>query len=98
MASLRFPDDLIHLQQQWTRTYNLLAVGQEKGAAELRRELIGLSCLISGLPFWRAGGYSAVRRVELRRAAEAAAGGEQQFVVRYTDGTFTVSDPGPRPS
>ncbi|MGW7099722.1 hypothetical protein [Streptomyces sp. NPDC054838] len=98
MAPLLFPDDLIHLQQQWTRTYNLLAVRPERGGAELRRELIRLSCLISGHPLWRAGGYSAVRRVELRRAAEIAVGGEQQLVVHYADGTFTVSDPGARPS
>ncbi|MEU6896274.1 hypothetical protein ABZ934_31940 [Streptomyces sp. NPDC046557] len=74
----------------------LLAVRPERGGAELRRELIRLSCEISGHPFWRAGGYSAVRRVELRRAAETASGGEPELVVRYADGTFTVSHPGKR--
>ncbi|MEV6683959.1 hypothetical protein AB0N28_01170 [Streptomyces sp. NPDC051130] len=98
MAPLPFPDDLIRLQQRWTRTYNLLAVQPERGGAELRRELIRLSCLISAHPFWRAGAYSAVRRVELRRAAEHASGGEPEVVVRYIDGAFTVSDPGARPS
>ncbi|MEU6895903.1 hypothetical protein ABZ934_29910 [Streptomyces sp. NPDC046557] len=96
MESLPFPDDLIHLQQQWTRTYNLLAVRPERGGAELRRELIGLSCRISSHPFWRAGGYSAVRRGELRRAAETAVGGEPELAVRYADGAFTVSHPGAR--
>ncbi|MFC6987002.1 hypothetical protein [Streptomyces cirratus] len=42
MAPLPFPADLIHLQQQWTRTYNLLAARPERGGAELRRELIRL--------------------------------------------------------
>ncbi|WP_329191774.1 MULTISPECIES: hypothetical protein [unclassified Streptomyces] len=98
MAPLPFPDDLIHLQQQWTRTYNLLAVRPERGGAELRRELIRLFCRISAHPFWRAGGHGALRRVELREAAEAAPGGEQELVVRYIDGAFVVSDPGARPS
>ncbi|MFF1560828.1 hypothetical protein [Streptomyces sp. NPDC058279] len=97
MAPLPFPDDLIHLQQQWTRTYNLLAVRPQQGGAELRRELIRLS-EISGHPFWRAHGYGAARRVELRRAAEAAVGEEPEPVVRHIDGAFTVSDPGARSS
>lgn len=97
MAPLPFPDDLIRLQQQWTRTYNLLAVRAEQGGAELRRELVRLSCEISGHLFWSAHEYSAVRRVELRRAAETAPGGEQERVVHYTDGAFTVSDPAARP-
>ncbi|MFF1561020.1 hypothetical protein [Streptomyces sp. NPDC058279] len=98
MHLLHFPDDLIHLQQQWTRTYNLLAVRPEQGGAELRRKLIRLSCEISAHPFWRAGGYSAVRRVELREAAETAPGGEPELVVRHANGTFTVTDPRARPS
>lgn len=92
MESFPFPDDLIQLQQRWTRTYNLLAMRPERGGAELRRQLIRLSCRISAHPFWLRGGYSGVRRVELRRAAEAASGGERELVVRYVDGTFEVSD------
>ncbi|MGW7102868.1 hypothetical protein [Streptomyces sp. NPDC054838] len=98
MRRFPFPDDLIRLQQRWTRTYNLLAVGPVRGGAELRRELIRMSCEISAHPYWRAGGYNAVRRVELRRAAETAPGGERELVVRYVDGAFTVSDPGRRSS
>ncbi|MFF1556259.1 hypothetical protein [Streptomyces sp. NPDC058279] len=95
MKSLPFPDDLIRLQQRWTRTYNLLALRPDGsgGGAGLRRELIRLSCRISAHPYWRGGGYSGARRVELRRAAEAASGGERELVVRYVDGAFAVSDP-----
>ncbi|WP_411103816.1 hypothetical protein [Streptomyces sp. cmx-4-9] len=78
MKSFPFPDDLIQLQQQWTATYRRLADLADRpghGAAELRRELIVLSCRISAHPYWEASGWSTAGRVELRRAAEAAASG-----------------------
>ncbi|MFD7495991.1 hypothetical protein ACFV8T_26980 [Streptomyces sp. NPDC059832] len=44
MTSFRFPDGLIELKRQQIRTYNRLAPRPTIGAAELRRELIRLSC------------------------------------------------------
>ncbi|MFD3549186.1 hypothetical protein ACFWUW_26885 [Streptomyces sp. NPDC058655] len=49
--SFRFPDDLISLKRQQIRAYNQLALRPAVGAAELRRELIRLSCLISSHPY-----------------------------------------------
>ncbi|MFJ4777977.1 hypothetical protein [Streptomyces sp. NPDC088762] len=72
MKSFPFPADLIKLQQQWTAAYRRLADRPGHGEAELRRELIGLSCRISAHPYWEASGWSTAGRVELRQAAEAA--------------------------
>ncbi|MGR4877937.1 hypothetical protein ACIPUC_00635 [Streptomyces sp. LARHCF249] len=87
---------MIQLQQRWTRTYNQLALRPALGTAELRRELIGLSCGISSHPYWREHGWSMAGRVELRRVAETAPGGVAEVSVRYIDGQFVVSEPGKR--
>ncbi|WP_073907645.1 hypothetical protein [Streptomyces sp. CB00455] len=91
MEYLPFPDDLIRLQQRWTRAYHLLAVRRERSVAGLRRELIDLSCRISAHPYWRAAGYRSVRLVELRRAAAAVPAAREPLPC--VDGEFVMSGP-----
>ncbi|WP_405497348.1 hypothetical protein [Streptomyces sp. NBC_00096] len=74
MRLFPFPDDLIALQHEWTAAYRLLAGRPRLGTAALRRRLIELSCRINVHPYWEGSGWSTAGRVELRRAAEAAAG------------------------
>ncbi|MBT2467708.1 hypothetical protein J7E97_07450 [Streptomyces sp. ISL-66] len=69
MAHFPFPDDLVSLKRQQIRIYGRLALQPALGTAELRRELIRLSCLISSHPYWERGGWSTAGQVELHRAA-----------------------------
>ncbi|MET9466102.1 hypothetical protein ABZY44_15155 [Streptomyces sp. NPDC006544] len=71
MAHFPFPDDLVTLKRQQIRIYGRLALQPALGTAELRRELIRLSCLISSHPYWEQGGWSTAGQVELHRAASA---------------------------
>ncbi|MFF3788308.1 hypothetical protein [Streptomyces sp. NPDC001933] len=63
------------------------------GAAELRRELIRLSCLISSHPYWAGRGWSMAGRVELVRAARSGPDGVREVVVRWTGEEFVVTEP-----
>ncbi|MFJ5720467.1 hypothetical protein [Streptomyces sp. NPDC093149] len=65
MASFRFPDGLIGLGRRQIRIYNQLALHPAVGAAELRRKLIRLPCLISSHPYWAERGWSMAGRIEL---------------------------------
>ncbi|MFE2329735.1 hypothetical protein ACFXD5_38545 [Streptomyces sp. NPDC059385] len=93
-AAERFPDDLIALQQQWTRLFNHLVVRAPAGAAghELRQELLALSFRVNGHPHWGRE-WSMARRSVLQRVASTAPGGEEQLVTRYIDGRFVVQRP-----
>ncbi|WP_406368162.1 hypothetical protein [Streptomyces sp. NBC_01546] len=91
MKSFPFPDDLIKLQQQWTAAYQRLADRPGQGGAELRRELIVLSCRISAYPYWEGSGWSTAGRVELRQAAEAA-----DRAAGHRRGGFAAAGPGAR--
>ncbi|MEV6733736.1 hypothetical protein [Streptomyces sp. NPDC051364] len=71
----RFPADLISLKRQQIRAYNQLALRPTVAAAELRRELIRLSCLISSHPYWAERCWSTAGRIELFRAAESGPDG-----------------------
>ncbi|MET8747518.1 hypothetical protein [Streptomyces sp. NPDC004728] len=82
MTSFRFPDDLISLRRRQIRTYNQLALRPAVGAAELRRELIRLSCRISSHPYWAGRGWSMAGRVELVRAARSGPDGGGRAVDR----------------
>ncbi|MFE7268917.1 hypothetical protein ACFU9B_44735 [Streptomyces sp. NPDC057592] len=93
MASFRFPDDLIALRRRQIRVYNRLALRPAVGAAELRRELIRLSCLISAHPYWAGRGWSLAGRVELVRAARSGPDGVREVVVRWTGEGFVVTGP-----
>ncbi|MFB7216330.1 hypothetical protein [Streptomyces sp. NPDC056255] len=93
MASFRFPDDLIALRRRQIRVYNRLALRPAVGAAELRRELIRLSCLISAHPYWAGRGWSLAGRVELVRAARSGPDGVREVVVRWTGEEFVVTEP-----
>lgn len=66
---------LDHIRRRQIRIYNQLALRPAVGAAELRRELIRLSCLISSHPYWAEHGWSVAGRVELFRAAESGPDG-----------------------
>ncbi|MGW5852368.1 hypothetical protein ACWFQ8_31260 [Streptomyces sp. NPDC055254] len=94
----RFPDDLISLKRQQIRAYNQLALRPAVGAAELRRELIRLSCLISSHPYWAERGWSTAGRVELLRAAESGPDGTRELTVRWSGKEFVDADPGIRSS
>ncbi|MEU2135169.1 hypothetical protein [Streptomyces sp. NPDC018352] len=93
MPSFRFPDDLISLRRRQIRVYNQLALRPAVGAAELRRELIRLSCLISSHPYWAGNGWSMVGRVELVRAARSGPDGVREVVVRWTGAEFVAAEP-----
>ncbi|MFG2394976.1 hypothetical protein ACGFYF_39820 [Streptomyces lavendulae] len=94
--SFRFPADLISLKRRQIRTYNLLALRPTAGAAELRRELIRLSRLISSHPYWAERGWCTAGRVELFRAAESGPDGVRELSVRWSGTEFVVTDPGTR--
>lgn len=96
--SFRFPADLISLKRRQIRTYNQLALRPTVGAAELRRELIRLSCLISSHPYWAERGWSTAGKVELFRAAESGQDGVRELSVRWNGKEFVVTDPGTRSS
>ncbi|MFE3146024.1 hypothetical protein ACFXJ6_05095 [Streptomyces sp. NPDC059218] len=64
------------------------------GAAELRRALIRLSCLISAHPYWVEHGWSMTGRVELVRAARSGPDGVRELVMHGNGEEFVV--PGPR--
>ncbi|MFI5828510.1 hypothetical protein ACIA6C_14805 [Streptomyces sp. NPDC051578] len=94
----RHPDGLLHArpvpsrrQAATPRSGPVESTGNASCGAVLRLE-------ISAHSFWRPGGYSAVRRVELRRAAATASGGQPELVAHCLDGAFTVSAPGAWPS
>ncbi|MGW1848321.1 hypothetical protein [Streptomyces sp. NPDC001966] len=93
MTSFRFPDDLIALRRRQILIYNQLALRPDGGAAELRRELIRLSCLISAHPYWAGNGWSMAGRVELVRAARSGPDGVREAVVRWTGEGFVVTEP-----
>ncbi|AZM51747.1 hypothetical protein DMA15_03440 [Streptomyces sp. WAC 01529] len=57
------PDDLIRTQQEWIRTYQLLA--DQPGRTALRRRLIRLSATLNSHPRLR----SPAARMELHRLA-----------------------------
>ncbi|MFE7045971.1 hypothetical protein ACFU9X_43260 [Streptomyces atratus] len=93
MTSFRFPGDLIALRRRQIRIYNELALRPDVGAAELRRELIRLSCLISAHPYWAEHGWSVAGRVELVRAARSGPGGVRELVVHWSGEEFVVLGP-----
>ncbi|MGW1848777.1 hypothetical protein [Streptomyces sp. NPDC001966] len=97
MTSFRFPSDLIDLRRRQIRIYNQLARRPDCGAAELRRELIRLSCLISAHPYWAGRGWSMAGRVELVRAARSGPDGVREVVVRWNGEEFVVTEPEERP-
>ncbi|MEW2373381.1 hypothetical protein AB0940_29015 [Streptomyces sp. NPDC006656] len=94
MTSFRFPSDLIDLKRQQIRAYNQLALRPTTGAAELRRELIRLSCLITAHPYWAQHGWSTAGRIELVRAAESGPEGIREVGVRWGGDEFVVAEPG----
>ncbi|WP_405533794.1 hypothetical protein OG592_43330 (plasmid) [Streptomyces avidinii] len=98
MTPFHFPADLISLKRQQVRAYNQLALRPTMGAAELRRELIRLSCLISSHPFWAERGWSTAGRVELFRAAESGPDGVRELSVRWSGEEFVVTEPRTRSS
>ncbi|MER7763043.1 hypothetical protein [Streptomyces sp. NPDC097619] len=79
-AAEQFPDDLIALQQQWTRVFNHLAVHAPAGAAghRLRQELLALSFRVNGHPHWGRE-WSMARRSVLQQAASAAPGASSRW-------------------
>ncbi|MCX5115499.1 hypothetical protein OOK13_45210 [Streptomyces sp. NBC_00378] len=97
MTSFRFPVDLIDLRRRQIRIYNQLAHRPTIGAAELRRELIRLSCLISAHPYWAVRGWSMAGRVELVRAARSGPDGVREVAVRWNGEKFVVTEPEERP-
>lgn len=93
MTSFRFPGDLIDLRRRQIRIYNELALRPAVGAAELRRELIRLSCLISAHPYWAEHGWSMAGRVELVRAARSGPDGVRELVMHWNGEEFVVLGP-----
>ncbi|MFF4323238.1 hypothetical protein [Streptomyces sp. NPDC001568] len=83
-----FPDDLVALQQHWTRLFNRLAASPPADGHAMRMELLRTSLGIDSHPHWAAtvGGWSRTARRELQSHAAAAPNGEPLLVTRYVDG------------
>lgn len=72
MQFIRFPSDLLVLQEAWLRTYEAMAATPaDTGTTTDRRRLIRLGRAIEAHPFWAVPGRSTAARVELRRQARA---------------------------
>ncbi|MCX4547187.1 hypothetical protein [Streptomyces sp. NBC_01565] len=92
-AAQAFPDDLLRLQHDWTRTYNRLAYRPATGAAELRAGLFALTVRIDSHPHWRTAGWSREGRTRLWKAAQEGPGGVREVSVRWVGGEFVVTEP-----
>ncbi|MFF4105426.1 hypothetical protein [Streptomyces sp. NPDC001903] len=92
----RFPDDLVALQQQWTRVFNRLAGDPPADGHEMRMELLRLSFRLDAHPHWATNdsGWSRAARHELQNVASAAPGGEEQLVTLCVDGRIIAIPPG----
>ncbi|MGW7313937.1 hypothetical protein [Streptomyces sp. NPDC054865] len=90
-----FPDDLVALQQHWTRLFNRLAASPPVDGHAMRTELLRTSLRIDAHPHWAAtvGGWSRTARRELQTHAAAAPGGEALLVTRYVDGRIVAVPP-----
>ncbi|MFD9410173.1 hypothetical protein ACFWBN_24620 [Streptomyces sp. NPDC059989] len=91
-----FPDDLVVLQQQWTRIFNRLAGDTPADGHALRMELLGLSFRMDGHQHWATteAGWSRAARRELQDYATAAPGGEEQLVTLCVGGRIIAVPPG----
>ncbi|MFE1416720.1 hypothetical protein ACFW6F_38885 [Streptomyces sp. NPDC058746] len=93
----RFPEDLVALQQRWTRIFNWLAgAPAASGGHELRMELLRLSLRLDSHPHWATteAGWSRKARNKLQRYASAAPGGEEQLVSLCVGGRIVAVPPG----
>ena len=70
-----------------------LALRPDVGAAEPRRALIRLSCLISAHPYWAEHGWTMAGRVELVRAARGGPDGVRELVMHWNGEEFVVIGP-----
>ncbi|WP_158754572.1 hypothetical protein [Streptomyces sp. NRRL F-2580] len=91
-----FPDDLVALQQRWTRILKRLAGDPPADGHELRVELLGLSFRLDAHPHWAAteAGWSRAARRALQKYASAAPGGEEELVTLCVDGRIIAVPPG----
>ncbi|WP_331742882.1 hypothetical protein OG239_42650 (plasmid) [Streptomyces sp. NBC_00868] len=91
-----FPDDLVALQQRWTRIFNRLASDPPADGHEMRMELLRLSFRLDAHPHWATteAGWSRAARHELQEYATAAPGGEEQLVTLCVDGRIIAVPPG----
>ncbi|MER6198103.1 hypothetical protein ABT234_12155 [Streptomyces sp. NPDC001586] len=91
-----FPDDLVELQQRWTRTFNRLAADPPADGHEMRMELLRLSLRLDAHPHWATteAGWSRVARLALQKYASAAPGGEEELVTLCVDGRIIAVPPG----
>ncbi|MFB7176851.1 hypothetical protein ACFCYI_03970 [Streptomyces sp. NPDC056257] len=90
-----FPDDLVALQQRWTRIFNRLAGDPPADGHGLRMELLGLSFRLDARPHWVAteAGWSRAARRALQKYASAAPGGEEELVTLCVDGRIIAVPP-----
>nr|MDT0516194.1 hypothetical protein [Streptomyces sp. DSM 41633] len=72
-----FPDDLVALEQQWTRIFTRLAADPPADGHEIRRELLGLSLRLDAHPHRATteAGWSRAARRALQHYPGAAPGG-----------------------
>ncbi|MEU5069599.1 hypothetical protein AB0G95_36825 [Streptomyces virginiae] len=91
-----FPDDLVALQQRWTRIFNRLAGGPQADGHELRVELFRLSVRLDAHSHGASteAGWSREARRTLEHYASAAPGGEEQLVTLCVDGRIIAVPPG----
>ncbi|MFE7268348.1 hypothetical protein ACFU9B_41245 [Streptomyces sp. NPDC057592] len=87
----------IDLRHRQILIYNQLVLRPAVGAAELRRELIRLSCLISAHPHRAERGWSMAGRVGLVRAARSGPDKAREAVVHWTGEEFVVTEPEAQP-
>ncbi|MFF3013701.1 hypothetical protein [Streptomyces sp. NPDC057939] len=90
-----FPDDLVALQQHWTRLFNRLAASPPPDGRAMRAELLRTGLRIDAHPHWAAtvGGWSRTARRELQLHAARAPGGEPLLVTRCVDGRIVAVPP-----
>ncbi|MFF4012557.1 hypothetical protein [Streptomyces sp. NPDC001717] len=92
-----FPEDLVALQQRWTRIFNRLAGAPAAGGDhELRMELLRLSLRLTSHPHWATteAGWSRKARNELQHHASTAPGGQEQLISLCVDGRIIAVPPG----
>ncbi|MFF4011767.1 hypothetical protein [Streptomyces sp. NPDC001717] len=92
-----FPDDLVALQQHWTRIFNRLASSPPPADGhDMRMGLLRLSLRLDSHPHWATteAGWSREARNALQRHATTAPGGEEQLVTLCVDGRIIAVPPG----
>ncbi|MFD3998907.1 hypothetical protein [Streptomyces sp. NPDC058583] len=77
-----FPDDLVTIQEAWTRTYEELACPHPTGVTDLRRRLIRLSVQVYFHPFWTLQAHPSTGRADLMHRVRAGQHDREETAAR----------------